>query len=359
MIETSLTLEQRKALVFRIGVTLLALAAFRAGQWVPLPGLDLAALGQTSALNTFGTPRAMTSIMALGVIPLLTALILAEGILCLSRRIRQWAGTANGESTLWRGTILVALLLAVLQAYGVATALEAIPTLVFQPGTAFRIGVATSFAGATVLVVVLAGWITRYGIGHGLWVLLGAGYAEIFIQPLLLQLQMLSMGAIGLETLLANLALWFGFLAAATAVLTALCKAAPPLSTPQELVWSPLVAGLAVSVLLGAVLVLIWIVAPGSATVTERAAMDLHVPLLALAIAVVVLARRRTMLPSNMRVNVAAAVPAIAALVIFSAAGVFFPYAKTALLLAAVGVLILESNRPAPGPAAPPPLARA
>src|SRR5690606_34112657 len=148
-------------------------------QWVPLPGLDLAALGQTSALNTFGTPRAMTSIMALGVIPLLTALILAEGILCLSRRIRQWAGTANGESTLWRGTILVALLLAVLQAYGVATALEAIPTLVFQPGTAFRIGVATSFAGATVLVVVLAGWITRYGIGHGLWVLLGAGYAEI------------------------------------------------------------------------------------------------------------------------------------------------------------------------------------
>src|SRR5690606_33215808 len=124
------------------------------------------------------------------------------------------------------------------------------------------------------------------------------------------------------------------------------------------LVWSPLVAGLAVSVLLGAVLVLIWIVAPGSTTVTERAAMGLHVPLLALAIAVVVLARRRTMLPSNTRVNVAAAVPAIAALVIFSAAGVFFPYAKTALLLAAVGVLILESNRPAPGPAAPPPLAR-
>lgn len=355
---TSFTPAERHALAKRIVVTLAALALYRIGQWLPLPGLDLAALGQTSTLNTFGAPRAMTSIMALGVIPLLTALILTEGILCLSRRIRQWAGTANGQARLWRGTILLALLLSVMQAYGIATALEAIPALVFQPGTAFRIGVATSFVGATVLIALLAGWITRYGIGHGLWVLLAAGYAENFIQPLLLQLQMLYMGALGVETLLANLALWFAFLAAASAVLAALCKTSPPLTTTQELVWTPLVAGLAVSVLIGALLVLVWIVAPGSATFTERTALDLHVPLLALAIAVVVLARRRTMLPANTRVNVPAAVPAIAALVIFSAAGVFFPYAKTALLLATVGLMILESNRPAPSPAASPPLAR-
>lgn len=344
------------ALATRIGATLAALAVYRAGQWVPLPGLDLVALGQSTSLNAFASPRAMTSIMALGVTPLLTAVILLEGLKCCSRRIRQSTATRAGHTVSWRATLAGALLLAAMQGYGIATGLEAVPGLVIQPGAFFHLGVAASFVGATALIVLLAVWITQHGVGHGLWVLVAAGFAEKFLQPLLLQLPLLSMGAMTIETYLVSLATWFGALAVVTAVMTLLVKAAPPLSTPEELVWTPLLAGMAVGVLVGVALLLLWVVAPASAPFAERAGLDLTLPLTALAIAAFVLARRRSLMPPGERLNVAAAAPAVAALVVFASAGFVFPMANIALLLSAVGLLLVEAGtRPAASDTASPP----
>ena len=343
----------------RIAVTLLALGLYRVGQWIPLPGLNLAALAQAGTLDTFSVSRPSTSIMALGLLPLLTALVLAEGLLCLSPRLRRWGETPSGRTSLWRGAIIAALTLAALQAWGVARALEAIPGVVIAPGAAFQVGATVSFVGATLIIVWLSDGITRHGLGHGFWVLLAASYAETFVQPLVLQLPLLAMGAIRVGNYLLSIATWFGFLALTTAALTALVKARPPLSTPQELLWVPLVAPMAVTLAVSAVLMTVWLVLPGDSAlaVAEGIAMELTLPMLTIAVAAVVLLRRKSMLLPGERVNVHAAVPVIAALVAAVVASVFFPHAKIALLLAAIGLVILETIRPATTHTETPPLA--
>lgn len=359
MIQSSPTPTHGRSLLSRIGITLTALALYRAGQWIPLPGLDLAALAQAGTLDAFASPRAMTSIMALGVLPLLTALVLAEGLLCLSPRLRRWGETPGGHAKLWRGAILAALVLAAVQAWGMATALEAIPGLVIAPGGAFQAGVAVSFVGATVVIVWLSDWITRRGIGHGFWVILAAGYAETFVQPLILQLPLLAMGALSFGSYLASVATWFGFLALTAAVLTLLVKARPALSSTQELVWVPLIAPMAVTLAVSALLIVLYLVLPtgSGAAAAESIAMDLSLPMLTVAVAAIVLLRRKSFLPPGKRVNVPAATPVIAALIVFVAASVFFPHAKIALLLAAIGLMILQTVTPATTHTEPAPLA--
>lgn len=337
-------------LLRRIGITLVALLLYRIGQWIPLPGIDLATLTQTTAL---GGARTAGSIMALGIIPLLTALILAEFAMCLSPRLRRWAQTPRGGGRMRLGTVGAALLLATVQAYGVAVSLQAIPGLVTVSHAHFLAGVATSFIGATVVIIWLADWITRRGVGHGFWVIFAAGHAEAFFQPLILQLPLLAMGAMTPEHLLVNIGTLFAVLALATAAVTALVKAAPSLTSPPELVWTPLVGPTAINLLIGAFLVLQYLLlSQADVSAIERGALELIVPLLALSVAATVLLRRKSFLLPGERVNVAAAVPAIVLLAVFVTADVVFPVAKTALLLAAVGLMILLSNRSATDEAA-------
>lgn len=349
------TAADNDTLLRRIAVTLSALAVFRIGQWIPLPGLDPAALGHSQEFLAVGSPRAMTSIMALGIAPLLTALILAESAMCASMRLRRWAATPAGHARLWRAAIVGALVLASLQAYGVASSLAAIPGLVVAPGWQFYAGTVTSFLGATLIVVLLASWITTHGIAPGIWVLFSAIQAEALIQPLLAQLPLLAMGALSPENFLGNVAQRFAVLAAAAALLATLVKARPPLSDALELIWTPLVAGLVVSLSVGALLILQRLLFPaGSLDITAQFAADIYLPLLAIAVAVVLLARRKSFLAPGQRLDVVAAVPIIAALVLFCGLALALPYARSACLLAAAGLLIAEAIRPAARPAGPP-----
>lgn len=353
----SLTRSDRGSLLRRVGVTLLALALYRVGQWTPLPGIDLAALSQTTALDMTGGTRTATSVMALGIIPLLTALVLSELAMCLSPRLRRWAQTPRGGGQMRFWAVAAAMLLATVQAYGVAVAIEAVPSMVTVSHTQFFAGVAASFIGATAVIIWLADWITRKGIGHGFWVIFAAGHAETFFQPLVLQLPLLAMGAMTAQHFLMSVGTSFAVLALAVAAATALVKAGPSLSTPRELVWTPLVGPMAVNLLLSALLVVQYLLMPQTdSSSLERGALDLIIPLLALSVAATVLLRRKSFLPPRERVDVAAAVPAIALLVVFVTANLVFPLAQNALLLAAVGLMILPSNRTATdGAAATPP----
>lgn len=357
MFQNPFTPAETRSLLSRIAITLAALAVYRAAQWVPLPGLDLVALNRTASLNGMGSTRAMTSIMALGVVPLLTALIFAETAMSLSRRIRRWSETPDGQTFLWRGTVAGALFLAVLQGYGIATALEAVPGLVIAPGSQFRTGTIVSFVGATALIVWLAGWITRSGVGHGFWVIVAAAYADAVLQPFVVQLPLVAMGAMSVETYLTALAASVAVLAVAAAGLTALTQATPRLAAPEEFVWIPLMAATAVSMLLSVMFVLQWTLAPGPTGITERAASGLGLPMYALACAAFVLLRRRSLSPGE-RPNVPAAVPLVAMLVIFAGLQILFPHANRALLLAGVAVMLIRANRPATNGAESRPLAR-
>lgn len=345
-------------LLRRIAITLLALGLYRLAQWIPLPGIDTSALAQLAGPGSSFSFRAMTSIMTLGLLPLLSALLLAELAMSLSRRLRSSSETPHGRAMLWRTVVVGALFLTVFQSYGIVAAFEAMPGVVTERGTMFHAGVTASFIGATMLIVVLAQWITRAGVGSGFWVLFAASHVEAFFEPFILQAQFLAQGAVAPGNVLFGVALWLGFLALAAAILTALVKAKPPLSNPEELVCSPLLAGMALTLLLTA-LSLVQLTVPAVAPdVSALVTPATSTPLLALCLAAVVLLRRRSFLSRGTSLNVAAAVPAIVAMAALGSGWILFPNATSTLILVAVALMILENLRPAERDTASAPLAR-
>ena len=115
------------------------------------------------------------SIMALGTIPLLSAVILVELLRVAVVPFRQWQERdARNHVLTVRWTLGLALAMAVMQGIGVAQALGHMSDMVKNAGMAFRIGVVASLLGGTALCVVLAQVITTRGVGAGLWIIIAA-----------------------------------------------------------------------------------------------------------------------------------------------------------------------------------------
>ncbi|MDC0748174.1 DUF2007 domain-containing protein [Polyangium mundeleinium] len=151
--------------VSRIVVTVVALAIAIAGpRLVPLPGVD------TNVLPP-GTSLVNMSVFALGLRPILAAALLVEFVAWLVpslRRLRH-AGPA-GREKLGRAMIFVAMGLALAQAYGISTWMYFAEIGVYH--SAVVIG---SLLAGMSLLVLLAAWVTRRG--------LGSGYALLFLVP--------------------------------------------------------------------------------------------------------------------------------------------------------------------------------
>lgn len=154
----------RRRLLFTLGVLLI----YRMLRFVPLPGLDGATLrtllphGMAAALG-YSEVIMRFSVVSLSLLPYLSAWAFMEVM-------KNWLGEPWTE--LGRG--LLTVLLAAMQAYGIALALESHPRLVDQPGMAFVITTVFSLTGGTLLLLWLGNQITRRGLGNGVWMLLAA-----------------------------------------------------------------------------------------------------------------------------------------------------------------------------------------
>lgn len=337
----------------RIAVTLAALAAYRLGACIPLPGLNVPA----SLLEAGGSAPSVEriSLMALGVIPLLSAVMLAEVAMMAWPKLRGWSRVPANGARLWSWLILCALLIAAFQANGIAVALEQITSgLVAEPGLAFRAGVVASLVAATAFLIWLASVITRHGIGFGMWILVAAPHALSFMKMLMAQAQMT--GVAGSPAVLLSA----GYIALTISVLAALTRCRPQLADTEEAAWAPLL-GFTVAhwALMGALLIpwLLFSVPP------DLPSSDLGITLLMLAsLAFVVLLRRRSLARPGEPFAPASAVPLVLALGGLFLIGVvvpemaalrLFPSPSTALILAAVGLMIVEglaTQRTAPAP---------
>lgn len=352
-------LSRHPDLLRRVGITLAALAVYRLGLLLPLPGIDVNAL----AIQAGGSAAALSrlSVMALGVMPLLSALIIAEAAMIVWPSLRVWAGTPPGAGRFRHAVVAGALLLAALQASGIAVALEGVAGGVPQPGLAFRGGVMVSLVGATAVVVWLASWITRAGIGNGFWVLLAMTHIDALTSDVLGQIPLLAQGVVSGSVVLATLAVWLGSIALATAVLAALVKATPRLSDPHELVWAPLLGSALASWLLGGLALVQWLLPPsGLPDLATVLLAHFLAPLLFLAIAAVVLLRRRSLRTPDLPFDAVAAAPVIVAVGGLVAAasilpaiadgwGYMMPRPTGAVALAAIGLMIFETLRHAQG----------
>lgn len=153
----------------RLGVTAAVLGAYYLGTNVPLPGIDAGALKQL-AQTTDASALARLSVLSLGVMPLINTLLLLELLKLVAPGVRRWElASPRNRDRLSLIVIGVALVMALLQAGGIVTALEDVTGIVAEPGSAFRaVAIATLIAG-TALAMLFATVIDRAGLGYGLW----------------------------------------------------------------------------------------------------------------------------------------------------------------------------------------------
>ena len=337
----------------RIAVTLAVLALYRAGSQVPLPGLDVGLLLLQAPSRGSGAYIGLVSIMTLGMTPLLSALILVEMTKTFWPRFSAWAAVPRNGRRIEQATVAAALVLAALQASGLA--LEDVVGLVPDPGFGFRAGVVISLTAATAVLVWLAAVISQHGIGHGFWILLVAPSIATASQRVIDRAG--EFGASGPTTI----GLTALLLVVSIAVLAALLKAKPPLTEPTEPAWVNILGFALAGWVVTAAWVALVLVAPEYAPPFEQvAAHDVFLVLSLLGMALVAGLRRRSL----RMVSGAAAVPLVAALiglVVFgtvlshiSDASLILPPTKV-LLLAAAGLIVLDGwARPEFEPAALP-----
>src|SRR5689334_21337818 len=153
----------------RIAITIGALLIFRFGTYIPIPGIT------TQGLASF-TSAARVSVFALSIIPYLSAAIFIQLVSLVWKRLGalERSGEA-GRPAIARYTLVLTLLLAGFQAFGVASAMQNIWGFVAEPGCCFLASTTASMVGGVFFLVWLSELITRYGIGNGLALILSVG----------------------------------------------------------------------------------------------------------------------------------------------------------------------------------------
>ena len=143
-----------------------ALLVYRLGCQIPIPGLDTDALLRLNGALSIER----VSIFALGVTPFLSALMVFEFIKLVVPPLSGWEA-AKPENTrrLSRYVYYAALVMAGVQARGVASALTEIPGLINGPE--WEIPITITFVAGTVLLGWLGDQITARGLGNGFWLL--------------------------------------------------------------------------------------------------------------------------------------------------------------------------------------------
>lgn len=117
-------------LMTRLVVTLGVLAIYRLGTHLPLAGIDHAELANLFRRSGSGLAVERVSIFALGVSPVISAMLVVEMARLASERFNDWAGATANAQRVDHYVLIGSLLLAALQGYGIATALEQAKNLV-------------------------------------------------------------------------------------------------------------------------------------------------------------------------------------------------------------------------------------
>jgi preprotein translocase subunit SecY len=152
----------------RIAFTVGALLVYRFGTFVPLPGVDPAALAEFYRGNSNGIHR--LAIFALGIAPYVWAAIFVQFFTLLSPRLKH--SGAQGRRAIDRMTRYLTVLLVIGPASGIAVGLGRMPGIVTEPLWLFAISTVLTLAGGTLFLVWLSEQITLRGIGNGLVLML-------------------------------------------------------------------------------------------------------------------------------------------------------------------------------------------
>ena len=183
--------QQTNDLRNRILFTLLILAIYRLGTFVPLPGIDPQQLqtlmegnqkGLLGMFNVFaGGAISRMAIFALGIMPYISSSIIVQLLTGVSDYFKNLKSQGEiGRRKITQITRYGTVLLATVQGYGLAVGLESSANLVINPGMFFKISTVTTIVAGTVFLMWLGEQITQRGIGNGISLIIFSGIvAEI------------------------------------------------------------------------------------------------------------------------------------------------------------------------------------
>ena len=174
----------------RIYFTLLALVVYRIGTYIPVPGIDSAAMeaifaqhqgGILGIGNMFaGGALGRMAIFALNIMPYISAAIIMQLLTAVSPTLSALKKEGeSGRKKINQYTRYGTVVLAVFQSYGIAVGLEGMQgprgSAVLDPGMFFRATTVITLTGGTIFLMWLGEQITQRGVGNGISLIIFAG----------------------------------------------------------------------------------------------------------------------------------------------------------------------------------------
>jgi preprotein translocase subunit SecY len=185
------TFAQATELKKRIWFTLAALVVYRLGTYIPVPGIDPVALDQifqqrsqgiVGMFDMFsGGSLGRMTIFALSIMPYISAAIIMQLLTAVSPTLDQMKKEGEtGRKKINQYTRYGTVLLAALQAYGIAVGLEGMQapgggSAVIDPGLFFRFSTVVTLTGGTIFLMWLGEQITQRGVGNGISLIIFSG----------------------------------------------------------------------------------------------------------------------------------------------------------------------------------------
>src|SRR5690349_14813563 len=175
----------------RIWFTLGALLVYRLGTYIPVPGLNpteyarafnTSSQGIIGLFNMFsGGAVGRMAIFALAVMPYISASIIIQLLTTVSPQLEALKKEGEaGRKVLNQYTRYLTVVLATLQAWGIAVGLEGGQNIVLEPGLFFKITTTITLVGGTMFLLWLGEQITSRGIGNGTSLIIMAGIVAEF-----------------------------------------------------------------------------------------------------------------------------------------------------------------------------------
>ena len=195
----------------RLWFTVAALVVFRVGAYIPVPGVDPAALAEIFKQNAGGIAGLLDvfsggsigrmSVLALSIMPYISASIIMQILTTVVPSLEALkkegeAGRKKSNQYTRYGTVI----LATFQAYGIAVGLESqvasAGPVVIDPGVFFRFVTIVTLVGGTLFLMWLGEQITARGVGNGVSLIIFAGIVAALPDALVQTLELGRTGAL-------------------------------------------------------------------------------------------------------------------------------------------------------------------
>jgi preprotein translocase subunit SecY len=209
----------------RIWFTLAALVVYRLGTYIPIPGIDQAALAQAFSRNAGGIlgmfdmfsggALGRMTIFALNIMPYISASIIVQLLTAVSPTLEALKKEGeSGRKKLNQYTRFGTVALAMVQAYGIAMGLESSQQgIVSDPGPFFVVSTMITLTGGTVFLMWLGEQITARGVGNGISLIIFAGIVANLPHALVATLELGRQGALSPVLILILLVMSVGVIA--------------------------------------------------------------------------------------------------------------------------------------------------